>query len=381
MNDLEKEKKSEIQQLIFAIIRILLKVFYILPIKKNRILFNAYHGRHGYNDSPKYICEYLHNNYPGKYEMIWIAKNPKDFEGIEYIKTVKHKTFAWIITAMTSKVFVSNDTLLSPYIPKRDSQLVIAMWHAGGAYKTLGVPGGKEVKGKNLVYASSCEAFTEKHIHDAFHFYGEIMDCGVPRSDIFFDSKALQDATVKVKKYYGINDEIVVLYAPTFRGDMKNASKIELLDFDRVIDAIKRRYNTEVRVLFRTHYYDTNNYQLRKEIVDARGWNDMQELLCASDILITDYSSSMWDFALMGKPCLLYMPDKRVYEVNRGFATDPNTWPGIICETNKELIKQIETLDEERCKLIAKEHLKLFKSYETGTSTKQIVDRIVSFMK
>ena len=339
--DLEKEKKSNIQKMMFFLMRNILKVFFLVPLKKNRILFNAYHGRHGYNDSPKYICDYINKMYPGKYELIWIAKDPKDFEGIDHIRVVKHKTFAWIMAAMTSKVFVSNDTLVSPYIPKRGSQMVIATWHAGGAYKTLGDPKGKEIKGKNLFYASSCKAFTEKHIREAFHFYGNVIKCGVPRSDIFFHKDEFKEASEKVKAYYHINDEIVVLYAPTFRGDMKNAKKIELLDFNGVIEAISKRFDKNVRVLFRTHYYDTNEYQLRKEIVDARDWNDMQELLCASDILITDYSSSMWDFALMKRPCFLYMPDKKIYELNRGFATDPDTWAGIICETNEFLFLEI----------------------------------------
>ena len=74
------------------------------------------------------------------------------------------------------------------------------------------------------------------------------------------------------------------------------------------------------------------------------------------------------------------MPDKKEYEENRGFATEPETWPGIICETNEELVNELKKLNEDRCRNIAEKHLACFGSYEKGDATKQIVNRIIKFI-
>ena len=66
------------------------------------------------------------------------------------------------------------------------------------------------------------------------------------------------------------------------------------------------------------HYFDKNQYDLPDYVVDAGDWADMQELLCATDLLITDCSSTIWDFAFTGRPCLLYFPDAEFYASSRG---------------------------------------------------------------
>ena len=129
--------------------------------------------------------------------------------------------------------------------------------------------------------------------------------------------------------------------------------------------------------LLRAHRYHDSAYQTDKKVLDVTDYPDMQELLCAADLLITDYSSCMWDFALRRKPCLLYVPDLDQYDGDRGFFTPIRDWPGLICRTADELCETAAKLDEEVCAQKAEEHLAKLGSYETGTAAQQVCDRIL----
>ena len=111
--------------------------------------------------------------------------------------------------------------------------------------------------------------------------------------------------------------------------------------------------------------------------VDVTDYPDMQELLCAADMLITDYSSCMWDFALLERPCLLYVPDLQQYVDARGFFTPIEDWPGLVCETADALYEAARTLDEAHCAQKAREHLQKLGSYESGHAAEQAAERIL----
>jgi len=102
----------------------------------------------------------------------------------------------------------------------------------------------------------------------------------------------------------------------------------------------------------------------------------MQELLCAADVLITDYSSSIWDFSFTGKPCFLYAPDLAQYDKERGFYTSIETWPAILAEDNDTLIKNILDFNERDFTERVRKHHDDLGSYETGQATQIIGDKI-----
>ncbi len=104
----------------------------------------------------------------------------------------------------------------------------------------------------------------------------------------------------------------------------------------------------------------------------------MQELLITVDVLITDYSSSIWDYSLLKKPAFLYVPDLKLYEERVGFVTPINKWGFAVCESNNELAKSIENYDSEKQLKAINENHELFQSYETGEASKRVFDYIVS---
>lgn len=99
---------------------------------------------------------------------------------------------------------------------------------------------------------------------------------------------------------------------------------------------------------------------------------DMQELLCATDILITDYSSCMWDFSLMYKPCFIYANDLEEYKIERNFHTPIKEWPFPLSINNDELIKNINDFDNNKYIKKVKEHHEKLGSYENGQASKKM---------
>ena len=118
--------------------------------------------------------------------------------------------------------------------------------------------------------------------------------------------------------------------------------------------------------------------QSAENVLDLTSYPDMQELLYACDALITDYSSSMWDFSITGKPCLLYTPDLDRYIEQRGFDKDIYSWGFPVCKTNSQMYETIIGFNEKEFILLMDKHQKDLGSYEKGNATEQVVGLIAS---
>ena len=151
----------------------------------------------------------------------------------------------------------------------------------------------------------------------------------------------------RIREYYKIPaSNKIILYAPTFR---KNRSlEPYRIDWQSIIPEISRLYdNAGVTVLLRLHpnmiNADTSSLMTSPAIIDATKYHDMQELLCISDMLITDYSSSMFDMSVLEKPCILYATDSKEYD--RGYYFDFNELPYPLASSNEELTEIIKNFN------------------------------------
>ena len=369
-------------------IRLAVHILWIFPIKKNRIMFQSHDKGQGYNCSPKYICEYLKKTYPDKYEYIWAFSEPDKFRNIPGIIPVRLYSIKWLYYCMTSHIIVSN-VALPVFIPKRNKQFMVETWH-GHAYKKLGlsVSGvskrrkwSRRIAAESIdLFLNSSEDFKRTVIDDSFRYKGEVLDCGMPRNDILLNQELREAAAKEVRREFELA-EYVVLFAPTFRKDGKGESCKNLMPYEDVIKALKERTGKSVSFLVRSHHWDRGMEIKGANIIDVSDYPDIQELYCASDMLITDYSSCMWDFALLSRPCLLYVPDWEQYKnEDRGFYFPLEDWPGIICHNKEEMIEAIKTLDEDKCAQIAKKHLDNSGSCESGLATEQVCERIVQYI-
>ena len=374
--------------LLREMIRLTVRILYLIPIHKNRILFESFQGR-SFSDNPFEIFRYLSDLYGDRYEYICSLTDPSSLPEITGLRAVRYKSAAWFLVQATSAVIISN-TLPITIFPKRKGQLFIETWHGGGAYKTLAVDflgysdaqrilvhwNNRLLCEKIDAFLSSSGVFSDVGIIRPYGYTHNICLTGMPRNDIFFDKERVALARQTVREHYQVRGRLI-LYAPTWRGTVFYATKkIDTLpDFEKILRAVPGSV-----ILFRSHYADRNSYEYGERVIDAKAYPNMQELLCAADILITDYSSSIWDYALLGKPCFLYVPDLEEYQtVEHGFCTPIESWPGTVCRDMGELYAALSEIDPETHKKKAEEHLRALGSYETGTACRQVCDMISEF--
>lgn len=374
--------KGKAEILIRKAARNALRIFWILPVQRRRVCFESYRGK-SYNCNPKAISDYLREHFPGRYEIVWAFQNPQDFAELkkEGIRVVRYQSAEWYRLCITAGTVIFNWNGLS-YMPRRRNQLVINTWHAGGAYKRTGYgaicrdPLHEWLHTVNPteqigVYLTSSELFTRYNIREAYHFGGKILKSGSPRNDLFFSRERTERAAARVREAFGIGaDTGIILWAPTYRMDAAalsaRGSGTEL-PREEVIRAYSESTGRKAVILMRRHYLDRDGRKPEAGELDAGEYPDMQDLLAAADILITDYSSSIWDFALLGRPAFCYIPDLLEYEKNdRGFFTPPEEWPAEICRTEEALIQGIRAADPAVSAKRAAAYLKKAGSFESG---------------
>lgn len=372
--------------IVIVFLRNILKVFFIFPIKSNRIVFTSYSGRQ-FSCNPKYIFNKLKEE-DDNFDLIWAFNNPDSYLDTCDAQLVKYKSIKYIYNVLTAHFVVENFESWS-ILPKRKKQFVINTWHGGGAYKKVGIDrkdarvfNEKLLRYKNKrvnLYLSSSQKFTDFTIRDSFKFEGEVAEIGMPRNDMLINGN--KTLYLRTKEELGLKNENIVLIAPTFRA--KTGQDVAKLDFESLILKLSKKFGGEWRVLFRSHYYsDIAQNSVSSKILDVTDYPDMQELLLISDVLITDYSSSMWDFSLKQGVVFLYATDLYEYNKNeREFYTPISSWPFTFASSFDELLTNIDNFSEDEYAREIAIHHKDLGSYETGEATELIYRILLKKLK
>lgn len=359
----------------------------LFPMKCSCVLLQAYEGRQ-FSCNPKYIANYLISN--SRLNVVLSLKNPDKYSHLKELgfNLVKSGSLKYYYYYMTSKVLICND-FLPLFIGNRMGQVTINTWHGGGAYKKVGIS-----LSKNKYYTqrylwqhrvnymiSSCKEFS-KLASEAFQISEyNMLPIGMPRNDILVHSKSKEEITNKVKKAYSIPvDKKIVLYAPTYRESFKNS--LYGLDFETVLVTLKEKFGGEWIFFFRGHYFLVDSSQIKDDsFINVSDYDDMQELLCAADCLITDYSSSVWDFSLTFKPCFLYATDLDEYKKEIDFYYPIERWPFPLAQNNQELFHNILNYDALNYHKAVEEHQRILGSYENGHACEKIGKIIIELCK
>lgn len=385
--------KECIKIIIIYIARIVLKFFWIIPVKKQRILFCSFDGEQ-YSCNPKYVFLKLREDYGNTLEYIWCLNKKFSNNDLLGIKTVRYLSFKHIFYIISSGIYIKN-TPVEPFIPHRKSQLVINTWHGGGAYKALNDFYLKS-KSYNIMnhlrnkittyFLSSCNRATVVDSRDWKADIDKFLPTGTPRTDFIINNLNNMEKVNSIKLKLGIDKNLkIVLFAPTWRFLRKNCSEDFKFDLniERITSALSKRFNGDFVFLFRGHHnfkkiIILNDYN---KMIDVSDYDDMQELLLITDVLITDYSSSIWDFAFTFKPGFLYTPDIVEFTKFQHFYTPMTDWHYDYATTNEELVKLIENYNENIANEKIKKHLELLGSYEEGDASykvKKIIDAYYS---
>ena len=354
----------------------------IFPIKNNRIVFRSFAGK-SYNCSPKYISEFLQTD--KRFNIIWAVDDPKKYSEhvSENVKFIKHFSFMHFYYLMTAKIIVDN--IAVPIVfPSRKDQVILNTWHGGGAYKKAGIESVWNVKAwlfkinSSNLFISSNKRFSEDFLIKGNFYKGEIIPCGLPRNDLFFSKN--EEINQKVRRDLQIrNKKKLVLYAPTYR-ETRRALLYDL-DVPNLLNSLNKRFGFDFVFGYRLHHLVENQFDYGEDddyVVNAGYYEDMQELLYTADILITDYSSSIWDYSFTRKPCFIYATDLKEYIEERDFYTPIIDWPFPLAKNNKELSENILNFDEQKYLEKIKFHHYDLGSFESGNAREIIAERMKS---
>ena len=278
----------------------------------------------------------------------------------------------------------------------RENQQVVQLWHGCGAFKKWGY------STADLEWGADKQALEEYPIHNTYtyvpvssesitKFYAEAFNCdekiirahGVPRTDKYFDEKFIRESNESVReKYPEIAGRKIILYSPTFRGKSKGkAGFTQMLDFLY----LKKHLAKEYVILVKLHPFVKKGMNLSKTlselyenfVIDISLTVPIDEAMCAADMVITDYSSLIFEYALLGRPMIFFAYDLEQYDKERSFYLDYKSFvPGDIVTDTEELylsIRKNETdFDSGRVERFKNE----FMSACDGHSTDRILETI-----
>ncbi|MGB4093982.1 MAG: CDP-glycerol glycerophosphotransferase family protein [Ruminococcus flavefaciens] len=354
------------------------------PIKKNRIMFDSFLGKQ-YSCNPRAIYEKLclEND---NLEFVWAFKNTDNKnEFLKNNKTVicKYRSLKHYYYMITSACIVYNWKITYD-MPVRKKQILIQTWHGGGCYKTAGtgIKANTDFHSRRMVneisratyYISSSNYFSEKVIREQNQYKGNILSIGMPRNDVLFKNN--QGLKSKIRKELNISDDkYVILYAPTYRETMMSDA-FEHIDCGRIKKVIAEKTGKDVVFMYRGHHNSTSggSSSFDKDVSD---YYDMQNLLLISDMLISDYSSSIWDFSFTYRPCFLYTPDLEAYIETRGLDEDIYTWGFPVALSNDELEAGIVNFNVNDFREKMNAHHEKLGSFENGRATEKVCGLIL----
>ena len=365
----------------------------LTKVQKGRVMFWAYTFKQ-YSCNPRYLSEYLIENNT-EFEIYWVFRRKVDISGIDKrVKCVRYLSLKYFLLVNTAEFLITNARTdpYRMYWTKRPGQKYLMLWHGGVALKRIEKDAEDKLRYSYLKKAkidskvcdlmiSGCR-FQTRLIKESFWYSGEILEKGIPRCDIFFDTGRHKAIDEEVRRTYSIPEEDkIVLYAPTFRAD--HSIEPYRIDWGKVIPEIDRVFGgTGVTVLLRLHpnligKVDTSSLTCFDKVIDVTKYPDMQGLLCITDMLVTDYSSSMFDIGMLRKPCILYATDVEKY--NRGYYFRFDEMPFPLARNEQDLLDKISGFKmEEYLRNLDRFYEERIGMVENGTSSKALSEWMIS---
>lgn len=377
--------------------RVLYYIFRIIPLK-NKIIASAFFGNQ-YADNPKYVIEMLHKLNP-TIDIVWVKIDKAQYQVPEYVRTVSASSrIKRIMEYATAKVWITSDVLFLG-IPKRKGQLFIETWHGGLGIKKIEMDVEKFRDDNKLNHSNQetcrlADVFTSNSDHlsniyrSAFGYTGAILKCGNARNDVLFSDNAT--IKEKIESFYSIpKGNKIAVYAPTFREssnpDLYSSDDISMyeIEFDHLKKAIEDRFGDTWSIIVRMHpnqaEKDIRNIIKDYNVINATHYPDMQDIIMAADLFVSDYSSCIFDAAVRGIPCFTFATDIERYKADRGVYYEMEELPFPYARNNDELMNIVENFDADDYNAKWKAFAKKTGLHETGHAAKDIAEKIVQFM-
>jgi CDP-glycerol glycerophosphotransferase len=355
---------------------------------RDAVLYTSFHGRQ-YSDSPRAIHEELvRRNAP--LEHLWVVADgqcevPGSANVVRDGSREHHEALA------SARYVVTNDHF-HDWFARRPDQVCLQTWH-GVPLKKLGFDvAGRRYEGNrftrwqqqvdNWQYVVSPNRFSTPILRRAYAVEGEMLETGYPRDDVL--ARPDRDVlTAELRRRLGIPEgRRVVLYAPTYRDHVFDARGRYRMDLQLDLDRLRAAVGKDTLILFRKHHYIVDPVPADPQgfVRDVSDYPDGTELMLAADVLVTDYSSMMFDFANTGRPILFYTYDLDAYRDEiRGFYFDlVEAAPGPLLRTTDELAGALGDLDAVQASYKSRydAFTAKFCELDDGNAAARVVDRV-----
>ena len=334
---------------------VLNRVFSLFPMKENRVLF---------------ISD-VRSDISGNFKCVYDSLDPHwqkvtSLKGDRRLKRTFGQWLAQCWYIATSKYVLLDDyTTSTAYIRVRKGQELVQLWHSSGAYK-------------KFAHSRTGEGGDIRHIHQGYKRYTKticssdfcrpcfseafsipmdrVLATGIPRTDIFFDKDYIARKQEEFyEKYPELKDKKIILFAPTYRGTKVEEATYDFSRFD--LDQAYRTLGDDYAIIFKWHPALYNNIRFGMEkaydldkypgfAYDLSPMREINDLLFITDILITDYSSLIFDYALVNKPIIFFAYDLEDYEDGRGMYFPFSEYIyGRVCRDTDQLLDAIQAED------------------------------------
>lgn len=331
------------------------------PIQRNKIVFRSFDT---YSDHGKYITEQLLKQ-SQELDIVWILRDLQEEvpEGVRPVWVGNWKKY--IYEMETAQIWVIN-TLMPSEVVKREGQIYIHTKHWASitlkkfyldASTITDVPADVErwkYNGQCMDYVLTGSRFDTESFRRGFEFRNEAVQVGSPRTDAMFWPEACRSKVID--HYHLEKNHKFLLYAPTYRysKDKPGVHSAEArnigLDYSLIRNTLSARFGGEWDILLRLHpsvAKESGRFAGDGHVVDVSAYPDSEELASACDIMVSDYSSIMFEPAFVKKPVFLFATDKAEYiDHEYDLLLDYDALPFPIAETNEELVNCITGFDQ-----------------------------------
>ena len=341
------------------------------------VLFSA-HGRK-YNDSPRCIYEYMIALARFRdFRFYWALENPDEVDIPGNCTKIKADTFKYFLTALKCKYWITCVNIERSLRFKKRQTVYLNTWH-GIPIKTVGneAAGRKDYDFSYLDFFCISGSFEKEVYYRSFCVTErQLLKTGMPRNDFLYNVS--QEQIQQLKEKLGLPvEKKVILYAPTWR-DSKDGGKTYAIRPPMNLDIWRQRLGSEYVLLFRTHPYTTKLLDVTFDdfVRDYSNYPSINELLAVSEILISDYSATIFDYAILERPIICFAYDLEEYRRERGFVLDvEKEMPNGIARNEQEVLEQIRNMDYALACSKTKEFKERYMEYG-GNATSQCVESV-----
>lgn len=360
-----------------------------IPIRRERVVFSSFSGK-SYSDNPRAISERLHEMRP-QAEIVWLMRDGAAGSLPGYARRARPNSLRAIYLMATARAWVDN--MPKPlYTVKRARQFYVQTWHGDRGFKKMLYDAPDHPPGKPILEERIADVmvagsrFCEETFRTGFRFRGEVMQVGSPRNDVLTlpAGQTRPGACARL----GLDENArYMLYAPTMRRQAARThglQPIQDIDLIRALDCLSARDGCEYRCLVRCHSTALGLDGLPEDarVIDVSGYEDMADILLASDVLITDYSSCAGDFALTGRQIALYQSDRESFErEERTFYFDIDASPYQAAFSQSELEALLLRADAQSARHNDEEILAFYGCTETGHAAGRVCEKIIEAIR